>query len=79
MTREEIFIQIISEVSGLEKSKIKELLKLAAETYPRGKLDEQVTDKEAEELLTKLRSEGSGILAKLVSGAMEVARNKGHA
>jgi hypothetical protein len=79
MTREEIFIQIISEVSGKEKQEIKELLNQFNEAHPGGKWDEQIPDKEAEVLIASLRSEGSGILAWLVRGAMAVARHEGHA
>lgn len=79
MTREDIFIQIISEVSGKTKQEIKELLNISNEAHPGDKWNEQIPDKEAEELIVKLRNEGSGILAWLVRGAMDVARNKGHA
>ena len=75
----EIFIQILSEVSGKPKQEIAELLFNFRKANPGGKWDEVIPDNEAETLLNDLRSEAPGILAWLVKGAMEVARHEGNA
>lgn len=79
MTREEIFIKILSEVSGKPKQEIAELLSNFRKANPGGKWDDVIPDNEAEKLLNDLRSEAPGILAWLVKGAMEVARHEGNA
>jgi hypothetical protein len=79
MTRKEIFIQILSEVSGKSKQEIAELLSTFRKANPGGEWDEVIPDNEAEKLLNDLRGEAPGILAWLIKGAMEVARHEGNA
>lgn len=79
MTYEEIFIQVLSEVSGKSKHEIAGLVSNLRKAKPGGKWDEVIPDNEAEKLLNDLRSEAPGILAWLVKGAMEVGRPEGNA
>lgn len=79
MTRGEIIIQIISEVSGKSKSEFSDLLSSVPKNKSLGKWDEEISEKEAQKLINELRSDSSGILAWLVRGAMAVNRNKGRA
>lgn len=75
MTYQEIFIQIISEVSGKPRDEIAGLLGAFRRANPTaGKWDKEIPADEAEKLLASLRAEAPGILAWLVQGAMEVAR-----
>ena len=76
MTYSEIFIQIISEVSGKPKQEITDLLSTFRKAHPGGKWDNIIPDKDAEKLLTELRAEAPGILRWLIEGAMEVSRNE---
>lgn len=76
MTYQEIFIQIISEVSGKPKQEINELLSAFRKTNPGGKWDNIIPDKDADKLLTDLRAEAPGILRWLVEGAMAVTRHE---
>ena len=74
MTYQEIFIQIISEVSGKPKQELSELLNNIRKIHPGGKWDIEIPDSESKELLTKLRGEAPGILRWLAEGALEVSR-----
>lgn len=79
MTNQEIFIQIISEVSGKSKQEIAELLSVFRKTNPGGEWDKIIPDKDAEKLLNDLRAEAPGILAWLIKGAMDVAKHEARA
>ena len=57
MTYSEIFIQIISEVSGKPKQEITDLLSTFRKAHPGGKWDNIIPDNDAEKLLTELRAE----------------------
>lgn len=74
MTYQEIFIQIISEVSGKPKKELSELLASIRKLHPGGKWDVEIPDSESKELLNKLRGEAPGILRWLAEGAQEVSR-----
>ena len=76
MTYQDIFVQVISEVSGKSKKDISELLATFREANPGGKWDKVIPDNEAKELLDTLRNEAPGILAWLVRGGMDVARHE---
>lgn len=76
MTNQDIFIQIVSEVSGRPKEEIADLLAAIRRAHPGGKWDKELSDKEAETLLVELRAEAPGILRWLVEGAMQVARHE---
>ena len=79
MTYQEIFIQIISEVSGKSKQETGELLSAFRKTHPGGKWDTPIPDKDAEKLLNDLRGEAPGILAWLIKSAMDIAGHTGTA
>lgn len=68
MKRQDIFAQIISEVSGSSKSEVLELIESSKKLYPVAKWDEEVPKEEAEKMLCDLRKEGPGILAWLIEG-----------
>lgn len=72
MTKAEIFVQIISEVSGAPRQEVAELLSNILRVHPVPALDEKIPDNEVEELLHGLREEAPGILAWLIEGAMSV-------
>lgn len=74
MTRRDIIVTVLSEVSGKPRDHFERLLKEAERARPGefSKYDEQLPHKEAQELLAKLRAGGPGIMAWLVRGAMEV-------
>ena len=76
MTRAEIFIQIISEVSSKPKQEIADVLTSFRKANPGGRWDESIPAGEAEKLLDSLRKEAPAILAWLVKGAGEVAGNE---
>ena len=76
MTYSEIFIQIISEVSGKPKQEITDLLSTFRKAHPGGKWDNIIPDNDAEKLLTELRAETPGILKWLVEGAIKGAPQK---
>lgn len=80
MTYGDVMSQILSEVTGQSKEQIQYLLDIIATQFPgKHKLDEELPDKKAEQLLNDLRKEGSGILAWLVRCGMLVGPPKGHA
>jgi len=72
MTKAEIFIQILSEVSGRSTDEITALFKNMRKANPGGKWDDEVPAAEAEKLLNDLRAEAPGILAWLVRGGIEM-------
>lgn len=69
MTNADVFIQIISEVSGRSKEDATETLRLFRQSHP-GKdgFDKEQPDEKAEMLLAQLRPEKSGILNWLLAG-----------
>ena len=73
MTYSEIFIQIISEVSGKPKQEIADLLSTSRKAHLGGKWDNIISDKDAEKLLIELRAEAPGILRWLDEGARKGA------
>ena len=72
MTYEEIFIQIISEVSGKPKQEISNLLSAFQQTHPGDKWDKIIPEHKADKLCNDLRKETPGILKWLHNGAMRV-------
>lgn len=77
MTYAEIFVQILSEVSGKPKEMVSELLKILRQINPGGKWDEKIPDHKVDETMAQLRSEAPGILAWLREGAVKVERSTG--
>jgi len=70
----EVFLQILSEVSGRTKKDLEKLLLLAIEARPEilAAYDKELSEEEAQSMLAKLRNEKEGIAAWLVQGAMAV-------
>jgi len=69
MKRGDVFIQILSEVSGKPKASVSELLEFFKSTIPgQHKFDEEIPDDEAAALLNGLRQEKEGIKAWLMTG-----------
>lgn len=79
MTRADIFVQILSEVSGRPCREVAAILSEFRRSHPGGTWDQVIPDDEAKKLITDLRKEAPGILAWLVEGARRVRRNTGHA
>lgn len=73
MTNQDIMIQILHEVTGKPKKEVRRIVKAlrSALKDKTREMDEERPAAEAEALLAKLRTEKEGILAWLVSGAME--------
>lgn len=73
MTNRDILTTILSEVSGKTPSEIGAILRHVEATFPNSlnKLDVEVPDAEAEELLTALRREKSCILNWILQGRKE--------
>lgn len=80
MTKADVFIQLLHEVSGAPKSEVSSMFSdfLRAHPGPSG-FDEELTDDEAQKLLTTLRQEKAGILNWLLEGAAEMRRQQGDA
>ena len=80
MTYGDILAQILSEVTGRSKDQVQDLLKIVDVKFSgQHKLDEELPEEKAEQLLNDLRKEKSGILAWLVRHAMLAGPHKGHA
>lgn len=79
MTKEDVFITIISEVSGKPESFVSEMLDNFRAANPGGKWDDEIPEPEAEKLLNDLRAEGPGILNWLMEGAGRVEQRGGSA
>jgi hypothetical protein len=73
MTRAEIFVQLLSEVTGKPKEELADVLAQVRETLPDGKWDEDLPPAESEKLLNELRPEGSGILELLMQKGIDFA------
>lgn len=72
MTRADIFIQILSEVSGKPKEEISTLLEVFNAAFPGpNKFDEELTDDAAQKLLEGLRKEKDGIRQWLMEGYLQ--------
>ena len=69
MTNRDIYCTILSEASGKPKSEVESLVEAMAGFAGRGKLDVELPDDKAEELLKALRSELPGIRLWLEQGA----------
>ncbi len=74
MTRADIFIQILSEVTGRPKAELASLLAMFRSVYPGGRWDDVLPDNEAQALLEGLRKEKEGIRAWLAKGAQQFIR-----
>ena len=74
MTNQEILAKILHEATGLSSKDIESMLFTCRAMYPDSipKLDQDLSEQEAEKLLQNLRSEQAGILAWLVRGAVAV-------
>jgi len=79
MKRADIFIQILSEVSGRPKHEIAELLSAIRQANPGGKWDEEIPENELEQLVNELRGEAPGIMDWLIKGAARVDKRGGNA
>lgn len=76
-TKRDIFHRILSEVSGKSEDEVAEMFR-QFETFRPGELsgmDVEMSDDEAEKLMTELRAEKEGIAHWLMEGAMR-ARKK---
>lgn len=73
MTKQELMVQILHEVTGKPKKEVKKIFKAVRSALPdRGrKFDQTLTPAEATDLLTKLRAEKEGILVWLIQGGFE--------
>ncbi len=79
MTYGDIMAQILSEVSGKPKDQVGELMETFKLSYPgKNKLDDEVPDDKAQQLLNDLRKEKDGIRLWLLQGALRTERNTGH-
>lgn len=74
MTKADIFIQIMFEVSGKPKMKISDTLQHFRKVHPGGNWDVEVPCEKEKKLLDDLRKEVPGILAWSVKGAVEVSK-----
>lgn len=73
MTKADVFVQILSEVSGKPKELVGDLLTAFRKTFPgQDRFDDELPDAEASQLLAGLRKEKEGIRAWLNSGFYEV-------
>ena len=70
MTNREIFVQILHEVTNQPKSEIGDLVEQCKKLFGAANWETELTENEAQELLSKLRSEKAGILAWLVKGGL---------
>jgi hypothetical protein len=74
MTRAEIFVQLLSEVTGKPKEEIADVLPQARNILPAGKWDEEIPPDESERLLDDLRPQGPSILELLSQKGIDFAR-----
>ncbi len=74
MTNQDVLTKVLHEVTGLSSEDIESMLFTCRAMHPGNlpKLDQELSEQEAERLLQKLRSERAGILAWLVRGAVAV-------
>lgn len=76
MRYQDIFIQILFEVSGTPKDELASLLAAFRKTHPGDKWDQELSEQQANELLAKLRKEGPGITRWLHEGATLVKQHE---
>lgn len=67
MTKKDIFIQILSEVSGKPKNHLEAFTDQLEHVFGPGNWEEELPEKDAQELLVKLRSEGPAIMVWLAN------------
>lgn len=79
MTKADVFVQILHEVTGKSKEEVRTLLDEATAATGRAGFDEELTDEEAEQWLADLRKEKAGIMNWLLRGAQDAGRNEGTA
>ncbi len=72
MTKADVFIQIISEVTGAPRQEVSDLHSNIMKAHPDQNWDKIIPDNEIDELFKGLRAEAPGILAWLMKGAMQV-------
>lgn len=72
MTRREIIIQILSEVSGKPKSFVREVVDIVPVSDA---MDSELPKGEAEAVLNQLRQEKAGILNWLIEGRQKAIRD----
>lgn len=80
MTRRDVFIQIMHEVSGKPKDFIKEIFDaslLLAPNSGQRKADEEISIEEYEQLLNELRKEKEGIRRWLIKGELDFVLHYG--
>ena len=73
ITRAEIFVQILSEVSGKPRHKVACRLTEFRKTHPGNSWDRKIPRNEAQRLLTDLRKDAPAIMSWVVSGSRCVA------
>ncbi len=84
MTRGDVFLQILHEVSGKPKEFLSDILEAFKSAVPgQHKFDEEMSDADGEKLLAQLRMEKEGIRQWLIKGYLQVVLDKaephGHA
>ncbi len=79
MTKADVFVQILHEVTGKSKEEVRTMLDEATEATGRAGFDDEIDEAEAEQLLADLREEKEGIMNWLLQGAQAVKRNSGTA
>nr|WP_321465133.1 hypothetical protein [uncultured Desulfobulbus sp.] len=62
MTCQEIFVQILSEVTGEAPDRILEFVKTMKAAKPGGSWDKNLSDKDSEEFIAKLREDAPAIV-----------------
>jgi hypothetical protein len=77
MTNQDVLTKILHEVTGLSSGDIESMLFTCRAMHPGNlpKLDQELSEQDAEKLLHNLRSERAGILAWLVRGAVAVHKD----
>lgn len=76
MTYKDIIIQMLSEATGKPKNEFENVINMFKNVYPTGhKLDDQLTQEQAENLLTKLRKNRESILAWYVKCSVDFNKN----
>lgn len=72
MTHADVFVQILSEVTGHAEGDVREWLQTFRDNVPGSdKFDDELSDQEAEALLADFRKEKSGILNWALKGGLK--------
>lgn len=79
MTKKDIIVQVLVEVSGRPVDFVRGLLEQFEKEHPGSKWHDEMPGEEAQRMLSDLRREKAGIMAWLVRGAVDVAKKTGHA